>query len=276
MRLVFRTLTIACVFAMSCEAQVRLTMPEARKNPISAAPVIRLDSAAVAEHPDWNVHVPSPAVPVMIVVDKEGRVRSATPLRSNSLNDRAVELAKALQFAPFLKKGRPIEIQYLEFVRIYPPERSPVNHVPFPEWNTGEPLEFWLSRGPCFGSCPIYEVHVTGDGVVSFVGRRPVVGVKGAPDNGLMGEWRGRATPEAIQALLDSFRKADFFSLDERYEWNWSGLSTATVGITIGTKSKTVVDYAGVQVGMPAIVSDLEKEIDGIMNSAKPSGLARP
>ncbi len=266
-------LPLASLLALCCQAQVRLSTAEARKNLIDPVPVIRVPGSE-----PFRVFV---SVQVTLVVDTNGQVRSAEPVVSSRsvprfletvralqarLVPRAVEMVKALKYRPFVRNGAAVEVQYDEYVRILPLEKVPMTHVPFPSVDDLKSVEFWLSRGVCFGSCPVYEVHITGEGVVSLVG---------APYDGLLGELNKRASPDAIQALIESFRKADFFSLDDRYQVGATDLSMDRVGIRIDTASKTVIDYGGEEVGMPAVVADLEHAIDVIMYSVKDFGLAR-
>jgi hypothetical protein len=51
---------------------------------------------------------------------------------------------------------------------------------------------------------------------------------------------------------------------------------TYTVGIRIGTFTKTVVGCVGDEVGMPQAVTDLEREIDAVVDSVKKSGVVSP
>ena len=93
---------------------------------------------------------------------------------------------------------------------------------------------------------------------------------------GLLGELKDHASAQAIQGLLESFRQADFFSLDDRYALVASDAPTYTVGIRIGAITKTVVDYIGDEVGMPQAVTNLEREIDAVVDSVKGSGVVPP
>jgi uncharacterized protein DUF6438 len=253
---------------------VKLTTNEAHKNLIDPVPVIR---AAGAD--------PSPmfaSVQVTLIVDTRGQVRSAEPVArqwpapphleaaralQSSLVPRAVEIARALKYRPFVQNGIAVEVQYDEYVRILPLEKLPTTHVAFPRVDDLKSVEFWLKRDPCFGSCPVYDVHITGEGVVSY---------RGQPFDGLLGELNKRATPQLVQRLLESFQKADFFSLDDRYEVGATDLPTATVGLRIGAVTKIVADYGGDEVGMPEAVTNLEREIDAIADSVKGSGVVRP
>jgi uncharacterized protein DUF6438 len=173
---------------------------EARKNLISPVPVIR----AAGSEPG-RVFL---SIQVKLVVDTSGHVRSAEPLVSpgpvprmleavtalqSHLVPQAVEMARALKYRPFVQNGVAVEVQVDEYVRILPLEKLPTTHVAFPSVDDLKSVEFWLKRDPCFGSCPVYDVYITGEGVVSY---------RGQPFDGFLRELKDRATPQLIQGLL--------------------------------------------------------------------------
>jgi hypothetical protein len=269
-----------CGIEARCQSPpVKLTPNEAHKNLVEPVPVIR--------DPDVAPSRGYTSVQVAVVVDRSGQVRSAEPMVSPGpvpraweaakalqlrLIPRAVEIVKALKYRPFLQNGIAVEVQFDESVRILPLEKLPIVHVPFPQVDDLKSVEVWLKRSRCFGPCPAYELDITGEGVVSYQGEHR----EGWGEPGLVGELKDRASAQAIQHLIESFRQADFFSLDDRYALMATDAPTYTVGIRIGSVTKTVVDYIGDEVGMPQVVTKLEEEIDVIAASVRNSGLARP
>jgi hypothetical protein len=163
-------------------------------------------------------------------------------------------LALGLTYRPFLRRGKPIEVQYDDYVRVLPPERLPSTHVAFPPVDDLKSVEFWLN-----------DLHITGDGMVNYMG----AAVQRASP-------KGRVPEASIRALLESFQKADFFSLDDQYLITGHDFPGKTVGIRIGSTTKTVFDYAGQYEGMPHVVAELERQIDAIVDSVKGPGLAHP
>jgi hypothetical protein len=115
-----------------------------------------------------------------------------------------------------------------------------------------------LERTGCYGTCPSYRIEVHGDGRVVFHGNGYV---------NFQGDHEARIPPLAVQCLLDDFRTADFWSLDPEYKADVTDLPTYTVSLTVGRKTKTLTDYAGQAVGMPAAVSALEQAIDAAAGS---------
>jgi hypothetical protein len=117
-----------------------------------------------------------------------------------------------------------------------------------------------LTRGACFGHCPIYMVSITGDGQVTYVGRNFV---------NVIGEQRATISPDAVRALLRRFDDVGFANLQDEYRARVSDLPTFTIALQRNGATKTVVDYAGVSAGMPRAVRDLEAEIDRVANTAQ-------
>jgi ankyrin repeat protein len=69
--------------------------------------------------------------------------------------------------------------------------------------------------------------------------------------------------------LVDAFRAADYYSLQDEYVWPATDLPTHETSIQIDGKLKKVKDYAGEQVGMPRSVSKLEAEIDQLADTER-------
>lgn len=225
-------------------------MEEERHNLISPVPVIRTD----------ELRRPLESVHIQFVVAASGEVLRAEALDSSRFADQALAIVKALRFRPFVRNGAAVEVQADEYVPILPPEKVPANHVPFPEVDDLSSVEFSLKRTACFGSCPLYEVRIAGDGVVTYLGHGWVA---------VEGKHTDRISARAVEGLLEAFRKADFYSLDDRYALTASDAPTFIVGLKIGSAAKTVTDYLGEQVGMSHAVSALENDLDATAESAK-------
>jgi hypothetical protein len=59
-----------------------------------------------------------------------------------------------------------------------------------------------MKRGPCFGTCPVYQLTIYGDGRVIYEGQN-FVAVEGTQNT--------RLEAEQIQALVIAIEDADFF-----------------------------------------------------------------
>lgn len=139
---------------------------------------------------------------IRLVVDVKGHVRSAE-VRNGSMQDgRALAAARALEYRPFLQDGMATEVEYDEYVRVLPAEKLPTVQVPFPRVDDLRSVQFFLRRGACFGPCPVYDLQISGEGEVAYLGKNSVA---------VEGEQRDRVSRQAVQGLLQSFEKGRFF-----------------------------------------------------------------
>lgn len=105
---------------------------------------------------------------------------------------------------------------------------------PFPETlNASTSIE--LSRGPCLGDCPIYEVTICGDGTVHYLGGRRAE---------TTGYVQYSIPRRDVGHLLVEAYEIDFFAFERRYS---SGLSdgqdtTSTVNVP-GDSHTVTADY---------------------------------
>ena len=207
-------------------------------------------------------------IPVDTTVDAQGNVVSAKASREqpsrvkfpDGIFDQAEALVKDLHFTPFERNGHAVPAKFQAYVRLLPPELKPAKHVPFPrvkDWNT---LKIKLDRTGCFGTCPSYHVEVHGDGTVLFEGGSYVV---------FTGHHRGSVPVDNVLELVKLFEKADYFSLADKYQAPITDNPSYTTSIEFDGAHKQVVDYVGLQVGMPMAVSDLEDAIDRLSDSAR-------
>ena len=144
------------------------------------------------------------------------------------------------------------------------PEAETAEHrevrVPFPEIHDWNSLRITLSRGACYGTCPIYEIAIHGDGTVLYEGR-DYVRTKGKKEM--------QISHSSLVELVDTFRKVDYFSLADRYVAGVTDNPTYVTSISFDGVSKSVVDYVGRNVGMPPGVSDVEAAIDRLSGASK-------
>jgi hypothetical protein len=166
--------------------------------------------------------------------------------------------ASCPKFAPSAANlaGGPMAYTVMGGNRRTPP---PSRHTPVPT-GPGESAIMTLSRSGCYGSCPAYRVEVRGDGAVRFNGEGSVL---------LAGEHTADIDPKVAGCLLEAFRKADFWSLNPRYVARAFDLPTYRLTLSIGGKSKTVIDFAGRVVGMPAEVTSLEDAVDSAAGTGR-------
>jgi hypothetical protein len=163
--------------------------------------------------------------------------------------------ARRWRYRPFAPGGEPIELTITEIIPIYPPERWHETHTPFPEIEDLSAVRIILERLGCYGECPSYRVELRGDGSSTFFGYSFVRAV---------GEHHDTVNREEFARLVQLFRQADLFSLENAYTSPVVDMSTDRITLIIGSQQKIVVDYEGLSVGMPLVVSQLEDEIDRV------------
>src|SRR5579862_7330636 len=153
-----------------------------------------------------------------------------------------------------MRERKAVPAHFEDFVFILPPERLPTVHRPFPEIQDWSSLRIRLKREACLGSCPVYDLEIRGDGKVEYNGKSDVA---------VLGTHEGAISHKDLEILVDSFRKADFFSLDPKYSRNdISDGSSITMSLDFDNQAVSVVDYWGAEAGMPESAEALENAID--------------
>lgn len=118
-----------------------------------------------------------------------------------------------------------------------------------------EAVTIRLERGGCFGACPVYSVEVNEDGRVAFLGVRFVA---------LPGEHSRQVDPEVVATLAEQIRASDFFSLEDEYDSRIDDTPVVVLTVRIGDEEKSVIDNAGLNVGMPDAVVQLQRAVDRV------------
>lgn len=120
-----------------------------------------------------------------------------------------------------------------------------------------------LRRTACFGTCPVYSLEIYEDGFVRFLGTDFVQ---------YKGEQRAVIPREAVDNLVASFVRANYFALRDSYEtykdrkgriWRVTDLPTIYTSLRVGTRKKSVRDYAFA----PKRLTELEDEIDRVAHT---------
>lgn len=171
------------------------------------------------------------------------------PFLKRSVRARGAEAALAARW-PAPESGRPFRA--FQSVGVVPPERLPTRQVRFPD-AAGQPVSITLERVGPYSPHGTYVVTLDGDGDVDFCGSSFIK---------VPGPHLSRINSAAFDALVQKFRAADFFSMDDRYIGNATDGPTYYLRIRIGDQEKTVVDYAGRTVGMPAAIRSLQTAVD--------------
>jgi hypothetical protein len=253
--LVSRSVLVASVLAGT---QVQSQQPA---NP-SAAPVTVTDYREVASH---HLGSTNPirvleqlsifeSIELSMTVDASGQVLAAEAIRGPAeFRDAAIAEAKTWTYKPFQRNGKAVLAKFTHFVRLLPPEKLPKVHVPFPEIRDWNSLRMTLRRSACFGACPVYSVEISGDGSVVYTGTTHVLAT---------GEQHSQISQDAVAEILEAFRQADYFSLENEYLYAVTDCPTHVTSISFDGHSKSVTDYVGEYAEMPHAVEELEMTID--------------
>jgi len=163
------------------------------------------------------------------------------------------------KFTPFEVDGRPVTASVEEYIDLVPPERFPMIHVPPPKVRPNSNVTITLTRSMCYGRCPAYKVSVSTKGIVF--------------DGDVYVAAKGRQTdtvdPSAVRELAKRFVAADFYSMNNEYRASVTDNSTYTLSISIDGHKKQVADYVGQWEGMPAIIVDLEDDVDALAHTER-------
>jgi hypothetical protein len=111
----------------------------------------------------------------------------------------------------------------------------------------------------CYGRCPVYKVSVSTRGIV-FDGEAFVAA---------KGRQTDTVDPGAVRALAKKFVAADFYSMRNEYRASVTDNSTYTLSISIDGHRKQVVDYVGQREGMPAVIVELEDDVDVVAHTER-------
>jgi ankyrin repeat protein len=242
---------LAYVTEVQNRVLVAVSSQEAESHRIGPPPILRieLDSRRAAI-------LGTEGIAVKVTVSPEGDVTSAQAAAQDApadLRTQAEALASKVRYRPFELDGHAIWATFEDRIGVLPPELKPVRHIPFPEVHDWNAVVITLTRTGCFGTCPSYRVEMHGDGAVLYEGTAFVA---------INGKHRCTISQERFRELVNLFREADYFSLRDEYIWGATDLPTFSSSITIDGQSKKLEDYAGVMIGMPMAVSDLESSID--------------
>ena len=156
------------------------------------------------------------------------------------------------KFTPFEQNGGAVTADVEEYIDLVPPERLPKTHIAPPILGPNSKVSISLQRTGCFGSCPSYTATVSTNGIV-FDGAYYVVA---------RGKHTAAADAKQVRDLAKRFVAADFYSMDEKYVASVTDNPTYILSIDIDGHAKGVEDYVGEWEGMPAIISELEQQVD--------------
>lgn len=210
--------------------------------------------------PDWVADAvatgmgPAHYVWFELIVGTDGRTESMSAVSGDLAY--AAEAKRSLGddpiFKPFTENGKPVrakvKIGGIAVEAITPPRQNY-----FPKIIDRRTVSISLERGNCYGTCPSYRVDLQGDGTVLF---------NGGNFFSVPGQHTGKISEHHFDKLLAMLRNMNFYSLQDRYVQDVTDSPTYSVTVSIDGNVKKIVDYMGVNIGMPGSVTDLENMID--------------
>jgi hypothetical protein len=123
-----------------------------------------------------------------------------------------------------------------------------------------------FERTPCFGTCPVYRVSVSGSGSVRFEGMRHVDSV---------GVFTGMISAAAVAALGRAVDEAGYFDLDSKYGYGEANCreyatdaSRILTSVTMPARTKSIEHDLGCA-NVPARLADLYRKFDTIVGTAR-------
>jgi len=197
-----------------------------------------------------------------LTISKSGDVVSAKPEgRPDALRywPQLQDEVNGWKFMPFAVNGAVSVVQVDESIDVVPLERLPTRHIEKPILNPDSQIRIVLRRSACYGDCPDYTVEMTND-EIKFEGRLSVVA---------MGKHKAPVNPQLVRALAQKFVDADFYSMDEFYAAHITDSPGYLLCLAIDNQKKQVHDYVGYRVGMPSIITELQKDVDSLAGTTR-------
>lgn len=248
---------------------IEVEWPETAAHMIGDRPVIVVpwrDASTLQQQVyggDWSADV---------VVDGSGRVTDARlEYGPTSGADAALAAAEQVRFEPFLRDGVAVPVRLSIHVYGRTADYVGPEHRSFPADIDLSDVVIRLQRTGCFGTCPSYSVTVRGDGFVTYSGDGFVL----AP-----GHFSLTIPEAAVRALLEVFRRANYYELDGYYTVDASDLPSYITRLDLGEQRKFVYNYGGSGMGeavastgsfagsgMPLVVTEVEEAIDRLSSA---------
>ncbi len=113
-----------------------------------------------------------------------------------------------------------------------------------------------MSKGACFGKCPVYTLSIAGTGDMTFEGKRHTIKI---------GTYSKKLDLETMNELIALFEEYKFMNLRDLYESNVADLPSVSIAYTKDGITKTVVGKQE----RPDRVLMLQKRLEIIAESSK-------
>lgn len=200
---------------------------------------------------------------ISLTISPSGDVVTAKPSgdpKSMEIWPQVRDEVLAWKYTPFLQGSIAVTAQVQEYLAVVPPERLPKVHVAPPPVLPHSQVVISLRRSGCFGSCPAYNIEITTEHGILFDGSSYVVAE---------GKYRAPIDPDEVRAFAKRFLNADFYSMEPRYSASVTDCPSYSLSLEIDGRGKEVTDYMGTWVGMPAVIEELEEEVDDFAQTSR-------
>jgi hypothetical protein len=119
------------------------------------------------------------------------------------------------------------------------------------ERNRFENSRILMSKGECYGYCPVYSIVINGTGKVQFEGKKNVK---------KQGKFEKQLTEKEISKIFNEFECANFFDFHSEYTAEITDLPTTYLTFEHRDFKKQVMDYYNA----PEELKKLEKLVEDI------------
>jgi hypothetical protein len=233
-------LATALVAAVSATAQT-VSPPSGPTIPPGEAEQHLVEHAPPTYPPIAKVANVEGDVRLTLEVDQSGGVVRVVTSSGPALLRRAAEAAaEHYHYRPFEVNGKPADVLVEAVVNFR--LHVPTPPVPFPEVKDIKSVRFEYTDGSI-------DIRVSGDGHVEYDGQETGVA---------KGKHKRQIKAGEVQLLLDAFRKANFFSLNDDYSVSATHVGSESTSIQIGERRKAVTDN---YVQKPAVLDEVQKAI---------------
>lgn len=110
-----------------------------------------------------------------------------------------------------------------------------------------------LSKGACFGDCPVYTLTIYNSGLMKFNGVRYTQ---------MDGKHEMQLDEESYVSLVKAFDKADLWQFEDMYSMDIADLPSTTISYADDDKIKTIKGKNNMPVELLDLVKQLEELID--------------
>lgn len=105
-----------------------------------------------------------------------------------------------------------------------------------------------MSKGPCFGSCPVYDITIDGSGNATFEGKRFV---------DKMGSFGKTFSREETSVLFKHFEEAGFWDFKDLYTDEITDLPTTFITFEHQGRSKKIQAYYNIPEKLQELIAEV-------------------